>query len=88
MNEQDIRSIVRQELQSILGNVNSAPIELLQAIDLGARAARYMKESTSNTTVASVTQPVDENGTATYDVCKIPTGFILVEGTSLNIPYY
>lgn len=88
MNEQDIRSIVRQELQSMLGNINSAPIELLQAIDLGARAARYMKESTSTKTVASATQLVNEGGTGTYNVCKIPTGFILVEGTNLNIPYY
>lgn len=88
MNEEQARAMIREELIKLIGNAYSAPIEFLQTIDVIARKQGFAKSVSSNKTVGSVTQAVAEGGLASYNVCKVPDGFFLIEGTNKNIPYW
>lgn len=88
MTEEQVRAIIREEIQRVIGSAQAAPIEMLQLISVGAEKAGYIKTGSSVKTVASATQAVNEGGAGTYSVSKIPDGFLLIEGTSYNIPYF
>lgn len=88
LTEEQVRNIIREEIQRVIGSAQATPIEMLQLIDVGAEKAGYTKTASSVKTVASATQAVNEGGLATYNVAKIPDGFFLVEGTNYNVPYF
>lgn len=90
MNEEQVRAIVNEEIRNMLGNVYTAPVELVESVDVIASKKGYTKTADTEKTVASVTQAVSEAGTASYNVSKVPSGFISVthNGASYNIPYF
>lgn len=88
MTEEQIRAIIQEEIQKLIGSAYNAPIELLQTVDVIALKQGFAKVAPSTKTVASVTQAVNEAGSGTYNVCKIPSGFFLIEGTDKSVPYF
>lgn len=88
LTEEQVRAIIKEEIQRVIGSAQGTPIEMLQLINVGAEKAGYVKIGSSVKTVASVTQAVNEGGVASYNVAKIPSGFFLIVGTNYNIPYF
>lgn len=88
MTEEQVRAIIREEIQRVIGNAQAAQIEMLQLINVGAEKAGYARIGSSTKTAVSARQAVNEGGVATYNVSKPPDGFFIIEGTSYNIPYF
>lgn len=88
MIEEKARAIAQEEIQKLISDAYTAPIELLQVIDTIALKKGFTKVASSTKTVLSATQAVNEDGVATYNVCKLPDGFFLIEGTNKIVPYY
>lgn len=89
MDEQQMRAIVQDEVTKILGNAASMPIEVLQALSHALYSVGFARQQASSKATSTVTQEVNEAGTASpYNVAKVPDGFIQIDDTGKNIPYY
>ena len=88
MNEDQIRAMIQEEIRKVIGSAYAAPIELLDTINVVAIKQGFTKVASSVKTAVSARQAVNEGGVASYNVCKPPDGFFLIEGTNKNVPYY
>jgi hypothetical protein len=90
MTPEEVRQIIREEIESILGNRAIIPFSVEQAFRDRLRINTYTPLTTSSKSASSENQAVNEAGSASYNVLKAPDGFVevVIAGQIYYMPYF
>lgn len=88
MNEDQIRRIIREEIEQTLGKFDNIPFSVQEALKARIGSGSEITVSSKGTDTEDVT--VSEGGSSTYTVMDDPDGFlkVTVGGATRHIPYF
>ena len=88
MTPDQIRTMIREEIEQTLGRFDRIPFSVQEALKARIGQGTILSLSTKGADTEDVS--INEAGAATHTVLADPTGFLSVEvnGATRNIPYF